>query len=296
MERQFLRKNGITLEQLRCFVCVYETRSITSATHTLAKTQSAVTLTLQKFEETIGQELFIRRAGKNLDRTENAQGVYINAIDILKRVNTLCNATKEVVRVGIPDDLSMNQIIKLQNYLLSYFVGRMVTFTVDKNSNHKLQFSNGNIDLYFHKKLKVSTDTPLLYEGRFLYTSKLIWVSKERINVDLIDFLPLVSFHEGCIPRASLDHALALLQVPHEIMFESFSWTQNIEAIKFGFGVGVILDSMHTDDLVVLGSNDGFPELWDIDIYLIGRQGFKDERLADGLSNLFNRQTPIEGE
>jgi DNA-binding MarR family transcriptional regulator len=68
MERSFLRKSGITLEQLRCFACVYETLNITEAAQILAKTQSAVTITLQKFEEKIGIEVFNRRMGKNLVR------------------------------------------------------------------------------------------------------------------------------------------------------------------------------------------------------------------------------------
>ncbi|WP_170968226.1 LysR family transcriptional regulator [Vibrio kanaloae] len=287
MERTFLRKNGITLEQLRCFVCVYETLNITGAAQKLSKTQSAVTITLQKFEETIGVEVFNRRAGRNLVRTGSAENIYIKAIDILKRVDSLRVPTDKIIRVGIPDDFTTQKTLQIKNYLADVYTDATVSLIVDKNENHKRNYANGNLEFYFHKKLKVNNETPDADCGQYLYTSKLIWVSCKCVNLELIDYLPLVSFHEGCIPRVSLEHALAMLQIPYKFTYESFSWYQNIEAIKSGFGVGIILDTMYDKDLTILGLKEGFPTLWDIDIYFIGRPSPKVEDFADRLKDIF---------
>ncbi|PYF82304.1 DNA-binding transcriptional LysR family regulator [Marinomonas alcarazii] len=288
MERSFLRKSGVSLEQLRCFVCVYETLNITGAAQRLAKTQSAVTITLQKFEETIGVEVFNRRLGKNLVRADGAENIYIKAVDILKRVNSLHLPTDRVIRVGIPDDLSTNKMLQINSYFNEFYNDSTVSLIVDKNENHARNYVNGNLDFYLHKKLKVNSESSEVNGGRYLYTSKLIWVNNKRVNLELLEYLPLVSFHEGCIPSVCLEHALAMLKIPYKIAYKSFSWYQNIEAIKSGLGVGIILDTMYDDELTILGAKEGFPMLWDIDIYLIGQQDISTNELADGLKIIFS--------
>ncbi|GAL10979.1 transcriptional regulator LysR family [Vibrio astriarenae] len=275
------------MEQLRCFVCVYETLNITGASQQLSKTQSAVTIALQKFEETIGIELFNRRAGKGLIRSDCAENIYIKAIDILKRVDSLGLTTEKTIRIGIPDDLTTLETLQIKEYFTDYYRDVTVSLIVDKNENHARSYSNGNLDFYLHKKLKVNNEKPEINNGYYLYTAKLIWVGRKCINLELLDCLSLVSFHEGCIPRVSLEQALAMLQIPYKFVYESFSWYQNIEAIKSGLGVGIILDTMCDNDLTVLGSKEGFPILGDIDIYLIGRQVSDIKKLAEGLKKYF---------
>jgi DNA-binding transcriptional LysR family regulator len=283
MERNFLRKTGITLEQLRCFVCVYETLNITRAAEQLAKTQSAVTIALKNFEEAIGVELFNRRIGKNLQRAESAENIYISSIDILKRVSEIQTPTQKSLRIGIPDDLTTEKTLKVKSYFSEKFPDKSISLIVDKNENHTKNFELKNLDFYLHKRLKVDSTSELNNEGEFLYSSKMIWVSDKKVNLKLMEKIQLVSFNEGCIPRKSLEHALALLQTPFVFTYESFSWTQNIEAIKSGFGIGVILDSMFDDDMVELGVKEGFPPLWGIDIFLKGRQELLSSDLADDL-------------
>ncbi|MGL5130488.1 MAG: LysR family transcriptional regulator [Aeromonas popoffii] len=288
MERSFLRKSGITLEQLRCFACVYETLNITEAAQILAKTQSAVTITLQKFEEKIGIEVFNRRMGKNLVRGEGAENIYIKAIDILKRANSLCVPSDKIISVGIPDDLSTDKTLQVKSYFSKCFNGSTISLIVDKNESHARNYVNGNLDFYFQKKMKVNSEPAVVNNGHYLYTSRLIWASNKRVNLELLSYLPLVSFHEGCIPRISLEHSLAMLRIPYKFLYESFSWHQNIEAIKSGLGVGIILDTMYDDELTILESKDGFPTLWDIDVYLIGRQDIITDDLADGVKTIFS--------
>jgi DNA-binding transcriptional LysR family regulator len=286
MKRTFLNSKKVTLEQLRCFASVYENENITKAAAELCKTQSAVTLSLKKLEDQLDCALFKRSTGKLLVKTERAHDIYQNAIKLLEGVESLLLPPAKTVRFGIPDDLGHQELLALREITQRHFPSCLISFIVDKNENHNKNFTGGTIDLYFQKRLHTNLDHEDS-DSYYLYSTQLIWVSHTDKVHDFSSRLPLVVFQEGCIPRISLEHSLQLMAVPYHIAFQSFNWQQNIEAVKSGLGIGVILDKMLDDDLYVLGKDHGLPDLLSIDVHLKVADGFKKREFIADLTSFF---------
>ncbi|WP_171758340.1 LysR family transcriptional regulator [Vibrio sp. RE86] len=286
MKRTFLNSKKVTLEQLRCFASVYENENITKAAAELCKTQSAVTLSLKKLEDQLDCALFKRSTGKLLVKTERAHDIYQNAVKLLEGVESLLLPPAKTLRFGIPDDLGHKEILALREITQRHFPNYLISFVVDKNENHNKHFTGGTIDLFFQKRLHTNLEHEDT-DSYYLYSTQLIWVSHTNNINDLASRLPLVVFQEGCIPRISLEHSLQLMAVPYHIAFQSFNWQQNIEAIKSGLGIGVILDKMLDDELYVLGKEHGLPDLLSIDVHLKMADGFKKREFIAELTSFF---------
>ncbi len=64
-------RHNVTLKQLRCFLAVAETGSFTAAALRLCVTQSALTATIQQFEESVGLRMFDRTT-RRVNLTDHA--------------------------------------------------------------------------------------------------------------------------------------------------------------------------------------------------------------------------------
>ena len=64
-------RHNVTLKQLRCFLAVAETGSFTAAALRLCVTQSALTATIQQFEEAVGLRMF-DRSTRRVNLTDHA--------------------------------------------------------------------------------------------------------------------------------------------------------------------------------------------------------------------------------
>lgn len=64
-------RHNVTLKQLRCFLAVAETGSFTAAALRLCVTQSALTATVQQFEEAVGLKMFDRTT-RRVNMTDHA--------------------------------------------------------------------------------------------------------------------------------------------------------------------------------------------------------------------------------
>lgn len=76
------------LRLLRCFVAVYEEKSITAAAGSLFHSQPAISSAIKSLEETLGTTLFLRHK-KGVNLTDEAHYLYPLALRLLSDVDRL---------------------------------------------------------------------------------------------------------------------------------------------------------------------------------------------------------------
>lgn len=97
---------NVTLKHLRCFLAVAETRSFTLAASRLFLTQSALTATIQQFEEAVGLKMFDRTT-RSVALTEQAQHFrpqaqkIVNSLDsAIGDLTSLAQGQRGHIRIG----------------------------------------------------------------------------------------------------------------------------------------------------------------------------------------------------
>lgn len=76
-------RNNVTVKHLRCFLAVAETSSFTAASSRLFLTQSALTASIQQFEEAVGLKMFDRTT-RRVKMTEHAEFFKVEAERVVK--------------------------------------------------------------------------------------------------------------------------------------------------------------------------------------------------------------------
>src|SRR5450432_4006349 len=75
---------ALDLELLRTLVCIAEEASFTRAAERVGRTQSAVTLQVQKLEAIVGQSLVVRSKGGPVEMTPQGKSLVESARTMLK--------------------------------------------------------------------------------------------------------------------------------------------------------------------------------------------------------------------
>jgi DNA-binding transcriptional LysR family regulator len=75
-------RHNVTLRQLRCFVMLADTGSFTAAAARLFMTQSALTATIQQFEQAVGLKMF-DRSTRRVALTEHAKRFQVEAVKVI---------------------------------------------------------------------------------------------------------------------------------------------------------------------------------------------------------------------
>lgn len=143
----------MNLTQLKYFIEIYETQSITIAANNLFVTQPTLSLSLKKFEETLGTRLFIRSGNEYL-LTEHGEIVYNEGKAILQKIDQL-NQTleearntseEETIRLGMTTLYSLQFMNEISTYMATH---PKVKLSIVQDGSYRLQqmLANNLLDI-----------------------------------------------------------------------------------------------------------------------------------------------------
>lgn len=103
---------------LRSFVFIADEGSFTRAAHRVGRTQSAVSMQIQRLEGLLGQRLITRGKGGNVQLTPHGQFLLARARDLLALNDQIFMSFRSpevqgTVRLGIPDDYALRYLPKI---------------------------------------------------------------------------------------------------------------------------------------------------------------------------------------
>jgi DNA-binding transcriptional LysR family regulator len=257
--------------QIRAFVAIADTGSVTRAAEVVGRTQSAVSMQMARLEETLGRKLF-RKEGRGLALTDH--GVYL-----LARARQLLSLNDEIVagfrqprmaglvRLGVPDDYAPRFLPPILARFAGAYPNVDLAVVCEPSSSLRRKLEKGQLDLGLFTVGEEPAQAELVWKGR------LVWVGPEserpgKCELLCRDPLPMAFSHPGCSWRKSAEEALKRIGRRYRVVYIADSLTGQLAAVQAGIAVGVVSDTIVPPGIRVLGAADGMPPLPDFAIAL----------------------------
>ncbi|MFT4694679.1 MAG: DNA-binding transcriptional LysR family regulator [Francisella sp.] len=169
----------VTLKQLKVFVEVAKTNSISQGAEHCFISQSAASISLSQLESNIGVLLF-NRYKKKLSINSDGQIMLSKAINILEKIH-------EFEMHNIPDNLLRGNITIAANPVIAdYILPGLISKFVDEYKNINISIMSGNLDTSFENIDKGYCDIGFV-EGRTpLFKVKCNEIVIKKVNLKII--------------------------------------------------------------------------------------------------------------
>ena len=241
--------SDLDLSQLRAFIAVHDTGSVSGAARKVHITQPALSRRINELESTLGVRLFDRTGGRlRLTREgesllSHSRNVLAEAESFVTRAETLSEGRGRTLAVGTAP-MTMESVIApvLDRYLR-------------KHEEIQVRLIEGGAPALLDKvekgELHLSLSVPLspTLEHRPLFPLRTIAVSSAASGIparaktvrleDLID-QPLLMLPRGYVHRNAFEAACELIQVRPNIVFESTVPETLLALARIGYGVAIV--------------------------------------------------------
>lgn len=258
----------INTDLLRTFTVVAETRHFTGAAQRLNASQSAVSMQIQRLEDSLQVKL--------LERTKRDVRVTVEGEILLRYAHRVMRLTDEAltemgghvtagkVRIGATD-MTMTYLPKV----LQQFYIRHPAIDIELRCNRSWEaldaLDAGEIDIAF------VTQCCGRASGELVTESPLVWACATHSDVDDLDPVPLAVFGPGCVYRKEIIKALETNGKAFRLAYESPSRAGLDSAVYAGLAVTTIPRNCVTDNLrIIEPGRRGFPTLPSLKTYLFG--------------------------
>ena len=255
---------GVTLEQLRAFVFIAEQGCFGRAGEILGRTQSTLSASLKRLEEEIGCRLINRRQGHILGLTDEGRMLLPAARDILVRMTRAMQSIKTPllsgkITFGVPDDFCTSELHKIIVLCLLENPGLRIEVTSAASATLAKLFEQMKLDIVI---LKEVAGQPIVTGlEAVLCIEPLYWVSGIGTQFHYLREIPLVTFPSGCVIRKCATEALERVGKAYYCSYTSGSFENIKSAAKDGIGIALLPENTLTDDLRVITSEQGAPDV-----------------------------------
>ncbi len=274
-------------EQLRVFLAVAETGSVTGGARRIRRSQSAASLQIRHLEEVVGRPLFTRH-GRGVALTAEGERL----LPVARRVTQALEATladlrgeglKGGLRLGLPDDHSRSALADI----VADFADRHPEVELQVHcalgAGFEAALLSGALDLAVYE-----TPAPRP-EEEVLRRDDLVWMRRSDKDFADAEILPVALFDRDCWWRQSALATLDQAGRRYRVVFTSESAAGVRAAVRAGVAAGFL---NVTDDV------DGLAPLPDVAerraSYLVmraarGARGPVRDAMSDAIRHAFDR-------
>lgn len=256
----------LDMRSLRAFVTVVDTGSVTAAARRMWRTQPAITLQIRRLEEQVGKPLF-EPAARRPQITPDGEILLGYARAILQMHDELWRRmqTQHIegrVVLGTPDLYAAY----LLPQILTGFRAAYPSIEVDL----RCALSRTLMGALDAKEIDIAlvTAMPGIRAGEFVRKEPLVWVSGQDHAAYNENPVPLALLPPGNLYRDVALEALDRMGRPWRLACISESISGLQAAVFSGFAISVVAKSALVPGMRVLGRQECFPELPEIDLVL----------------------------
>jgi DNA-binding transcriptional LysR family regulator len=252
---------------LKTFLEVARSSSFTEAGRRLELSQPTVSQHVQRLEESIGRQLFVRDT-RSVTLTDDGEAMAGFARTILAAHEQASSyftgsALRGRLRFGASDDLALTQLPRILNEFRQLHPRIDLELTVTQSGALHRRLASGHLDLIFVKNEPGDT------RGRLVRRDRLVWVGLERTKIEPDRPVPLVAYQAPSLTRAAALRALEAAGRTWRITCNTKEVNGILAATRAGLGIAVFAQSLVPSDLVQLSAAQELPELGDVDIMLL---------------------------
>lgn len=271
---------NLDLDLLRTFVAVADLKTFAAAAAAVCRTQSAVSQQMQRLEQLVGKELFVRH-GRNKLLTQYGIQLLSYARKILRFNDEACqsllfNNFQGVLHIGASDESADTILPSLLNRISSVYPRLSLDVRVKRNPYMLNMLHDQDVDL------AVTTSQSVDDDFLVLRTSPTLWYCAADYHFQAGEALALILLDEPGPYRDMIIKHLDAACVPWRISYVASSFAALRAAVKAGLGITARPVEMMSPDLRVLGASDGLPELPKTR-YLLCRKTPSENALADAV-------------
>jgi DNA-binding transcriptional LysR family regulator len=255
----------LELDLLKVFVTAVERGGFSRAAAALHRTQSAVSMQIQRLERTTGTRLFARN-GRHVRLTREGEAL----LGYARRMLTLgeealgaiaSNECAGMVRLGVLEDYATRAMPKI----LAKFWAAYPLVQVDVRTGltaELLERLGTDFDLVLGMQPAGSG------RGTVIHRDRPVWVAAGAYDIHKRAPLPLALYPDGCLFRRWGTRALEDAGRTWRCAYVSPSSSALLAAVRAGLAVSIFRRSTLAADLRSLSPAHGFPKLPEIEIAL----------------------------
>ena len=255
---------------LKSFIAIAETGSFSKAASLVGRTQSALSLQIQKLEKNLGCELF-DRGGRKANLTDQgeiflgyARRIILLQLEVYSRLKE--PEVEGEIRLGTPEDFATHYLPDVLAAFRKQHPRVQLNVDCDLTLNLMGSFQQEKFDLILVKR-----DPQRVKGGTKVWREPLVWAGTSSWQDQKP--LPLVVSPKPCIYRARAIAALDRAKIPWRISYVSPSLAGTLAAVKAGLGITVLPQNMLPNGVHSIRNELKLPQLADAEIALIKREG-----------------------
>ena len=255
---------------LRAFVFIAEDGSFTRAAHRVGRTQSAVSMQLQRLEGLLGQRLVSRGKGGTVHLTPHGQFLLVRAREVLALNDSIWTSFRApsvqgTVRLGTPDDYALRYLPKILKRFAEHHPSVQVDVLCLPSNNLIDQLRQGELDL----TLCSEGHEPPGWPAVPLWHGPLNWITSIRHAPHRQDPLPVALAGDQCSWRLATIRALETAGRRYRIAYRSGTQIGTHAPVLAGLAVTVSAMSWLPEGLRPMRPDEGLPALPEFGILLV---------------------------
>ena len=252
----------LDLDLLRTLVTIASQKSFAAAAVQLGRTQSAITLQMQRLEDKIGHALF-EKQGRHKQLTERGLRLlgyarHILAIHDEALRNLQHRQVQGLVRIGAPHDAADTMLPPVLQEIALNFPGMQIAIHVGRSPFLMESLKQGELDM------AISNREDAGYEGFVLRSTPTVWLCGAGYAHDPAKPIPLVMADGPSIFSRVGCEALDAAGIAWINRHTCTSLVGIRAALRAGLGVTARGVEQLDPGLRVLGTGDGMPRLPDL--------------------------------
>jgi DNA-binding transcriptional LysR family regulator len=265
---------GLDPDLLRTFTFIAEEGSFTRAAERVGRTQSAVSMQMQRLETQLGRRVLQRGKGGAVQLTPHGQYLLERSRELLALNDQIWTAFRApqmhgTVRLGTPDDYALRYLPPVLKRFADTHPGIEVDVLCLPSSELVERMKAGELDL----TLVSEGHEPPRWPTVELWRGPLLWITAERHTPHRQDPLPLALTHQSCAWRTAAIRALERAGRRWRMAYTSASQLGTHAPVLAGLAVTVSTISWVPDGLRPMRADENMPELPDFGILMLkGRE------------------------
>jgi DNA-binding transcriptional LysR family regulator len=291
---------GLDPDLLRAFVLIAEEGSFTRAARLVGRTQSAVSMQVQRLEGLLGRTLLERGRGGAVRPTVHGQRLLGEARELLALHDRIWRGFRTptvqgTVRLGTPDDYALRYLPQVLTRFAAVHPAVDVEVLCLPSEDLLPRLESGDLDLSLVSEYHATVNWP---DAVRLLRGPLAWITSESHNAHRRDPLPLALGDTrrnapgatGCAWSRSALAALEAAGLRYRVAYRSATQTGTLAPVMAGLAVTVGATSWLPPGLRALAPGEGLPPLPNFGILLLkGRQPQQPvtDALADHIAEAF---------
>lgn len=261
---------GLDPDLLRAFAYIAEEGSFTRAAARVGRTQSAVSMQMQRLESTLGQRVLVRGKGGAVSLTPHGQYLLDRARELLALNDSIWTAFRApqlhgTVRLGTPDDYALRYLPGVLKRFADSHPAVEVDVTCTNSSECVQRLLAGELDL----TLCSEGHQPRRWPAEELWRGPLRWITSERHSPHRLDPLPLALASDGCAWRRAALQALDAAGRSRRIAYTSATLAGTHAPVLAGLAATVSPITWLPEGLRALQPGETLPPLPETSIILL---------------------------